>query len=78
MAWRAALVLLLQAGKGIKGVSITLNYDTPAEAEKVFTALAEGGQITMSMQPAFWAKTWGMLQDKFGTPWIVNREMLPI
>jgi PhnB protein len=64
--------------EGIKGVSITLNYDTIPEAQKVFNALAEGGQVTMPMQPAFWAKTWGMLVDKFGTPWIVNGEMLPM
>jgi len=64
--------------EGIKGVSITLNYDTTAEAQKVFDALAAGGTVTMSMQPAFWAKTWGMLIDRFGTPWIVNGELLPI
>lgn len=64
--------------EGIKGVSVTLNYDTTDEAEKVFTALAEGGQVTMPMQGAFWAKRWGMLIDKFGTPWIINGEMLPM
>jgi PhnB protein len=64
--------------EGIKGVSITLNYDTIPEAQKVFNALAEGGHVTMPMQPAFWARTWGMLVDKFGTPWIVNGEMLPM
>ena len=64
--------------EGIKGVSITLNYDTIPEAQKVFSALAEGGQVTMPMQPAFWAKMWGMLVDKFGTPWIVNGEMVPM
>jgi PhnB protein len=64
--------------EGIKGVSITLNYDTIPEAEKVFNALAAGGHVTMAMQPAFWAKTWGMLVDKFGTPWIVNGELLPL
>lgn len=64
--------------EGIKGVSITLNYDIVAEAQKVFNALAAGGQVTMPMQPAFWARTWGMLVDKFGTPWIVNGELLPL
>lgn len=64
--------------EGIKGVSITLNYDSTAQAQKVFEALAVGGQVTMPMQSAFWAKTWGMLVDKFGTPWIVNGELLPI
>jgi PhnB protein len=64
--------------EGIKGVSITLNYDTIAEAQKVFNALGDGGKVTMPMQPAFWAKSWGMLVDKFGTPWIVNGEMVPM
>ena len=63
--------------EGIKGVSIALNYATTAEAEKAFTALAAGGQVTMPMQPAFWAACWGMLVDKFGTPWIVNGEPKP-
>jgi len=64
--------------EGIKGVSITLNYDTISEAQKVFSALAAGGQVTMPLQPAFWAKTWGMLADKFGTPWIINGELIPL
>jgi len=63
---------------GIKGVSFTLNYDTTAEAERIFKALADGGKITMPMQQAFWAKAWGMLVDKFGTPWIVNGELQPM
>lgn len=64
--------------EGIKGVSITVDYATVAEAEKVFDALAAGGQVTMAMQPAFWAKRWGMLVDRFGTPWIVNGEPIPV
>ncbi|MBL0077281.1 MAG: VOC family protein [Rhodocyclaceae bacterium] len=64
--------------EGIKGVSLTLNYDTIAEAERAFAALAEGGKVTMPMQPAFWSKAWGMLVDKFGTSWIVNGELIPI
>ncbi|TCS36353.1 PhnB protein [Paucimonas lemoignei] len=63
--------------EGIKGVSLTLNYDTVEEAQRVFDSLAAGGTIAMAMQPSFWAKTWGMLVDRFGTPWIVNGEMLP-
>ena len=64
--------------EGIKGVSIAIDYDTVAAAEKVFNALAAGGQVTMPMQPSFWAKRWGMLVDKFGTPWIVNGEPIPL
>ena len=64
--------------EGIKGVSIAVDYASVAEAEQVFNALAAGGQITMPMQAAFWAKRWGMLIDKFGTPWIVNGEPIPV
>jgi PhnB protein len=64
--------------EGIKGVSIAVDYASVAEAEKVFNALAGGGQVTMPMQPAFWAKRWGMLVDKFGAAWIVNGEPIPV
>ena len=64
--------------EGIKGMSLTLNYDTISDAERAFNALADGGTITMPIQPAFWAKTWGMLVDRFGTSWIINGEPLPI
>ncbi|MGT2432395.1 hypothetical protein ACU4GI_08780 [Cupriavidus basilensis] len=59
-------------------MSIAVDYATTEEAEQVFAALASGGQVTMPMQPAFWARRWGMLTDRFGTPWIVNGEPLPV
>jgi PhnB protein len=62
--------------KGIHGVSIALNYDTVAEAQTIFNKLAEGGKVHMALAPSFWAKSFGMLVDKFGTPWIVNGELL--
>ena len=62
--------------QGIHGVPITLNYDSVAAAQKTFDALAAGGKVTMAMQPSFWAKSFGMLVDKFGTPWIVNGALL--
>jgi PhnB protein len=62
--------------KGMHGISVTLNYDTVAEARKVFDRLAVGGQVSMAMAPAFWANAFGMLVDKFGTPWIINGELL--
>ena len=64
--------------EGIKGVSITVDYPTVAEAQRVFDALAAGGRVTMAMQETFWARRFGMLVDRFGTPWIVNGEPLPL
>jgi PhnB protein len=64
--------------EGIKGVTIAIDYDTVAAAEEVFATLSAGGKVSMPMQPAFWAKKWGMCIDKFGTPWIVNGEPIPV
>ena len=64
--------------EGIKGVSITVDYATVDEAEHVFGRLSKGGQVTMPMQSAFWAKRFGMVVDRFGTPWIVNGEPIPV
>ncbi|HXE21488.1 MAG TPA: VOC family protein [Rhodoferax sp.] len=63
---------------GVHGVSITLNFDTTAEAERVFNLLCEGGKVTMAWGETFWAKGFGMLIDKYGCPWIVNGEMVPV
>ncbi len=63
---------------GIQGVSMTLSYDTVAEARAVFARLAEGGQVIMALSDAFWAEVFGMVNDKFGTPWIINGVLKPI
>jgi PhnB protein len=64
--------------EGIKGVAIAVDYERVETAEKVFSTLAAGGKVTMPMQSAFWAKRWGMLVDRFGTPWIVNGEPIAV
>jgi PhnB protein len=60
---------------GMKGFSLSLIYPTVAEARRVFDALAQGGQVTMPMDKTFWAEAFGMLVDRFGTPWMVNGAM---
>jgi PhnB protein len=64
--------------QGIHGVSITLNYDSVAQADQVFNALSVGGKVTMPFGPTFWAKRFGMVIDRFGCPWIVNGEMMDV
>ena len=55
-----------------QGFSVSIEVTDPTEAERRFNALAENGQITMPMQPTFWAVRFGMLVDQFGIPWMVN------
>jgi PhnB protein len=57
-----------------QGFSISIGVNDPAEAERVFHALEEGGTVTMPMAETFWAKRFGMLVDRFGIPWMVNCE----
>jgi PhnB protein len=57
-----------------KGMSVMLGIEGEAEAERVFQALAEGGTVTMPLQKTFWALRFGMLVDRFGTPWMINCE----
>mgnify|MGYP002084477660 FL=1 len=54
------------------GFSVAAHFDEVAEGERVFNALATDGKVQMPFQATFWAKGFGMLIDKFGTPWIVN------
>lgn len=42
------------------------------EAERVFAALAEGGEVTMDLQQTFWSERFGMLVDRFGVPWMID------
>lgn len=58
--------------QGIHGVGISLSYADAAQAKKVFEALAEGGTVTMPLQKTFWVESFGMVTDRFGTPWMVN------
>jgi PhnB protein len=59
-------------GKPMQGFSLSLYYDDPAVAKQKFDALADGGTVVMPFGPTFWAKGFGMLTDKFGTPWMVS------
>lgn len=56
------------------GFSINLGLSDAAEAERIFKALSENGEIHMPMGETFWAVRFGMLTDQFGIPWMVNVE----
>lgn len=64
--------------EGVKGVSMTLNYPTAAEGQRVFDALAEGGKVTMPMTETFWAEGFGTLVDRYGVSWMLNCGMKPM
>jgi len=60
-----------------KGFFILVDIDDPANAERVFHALAANGTVTMPIQETFWARRFGALVDQFGIPWEINSGGAP-
>ena len=56
------------------GVQVSVNVTSPADGERIFKALAEGGKVNLPFQKTFWSPGFGMAVDRFGTPWMVNTE----
>src|SRR5438093_7427208 len=45
-----------------------------AEVQRVFDALADGGSVRMPLQKTFWSPSFGVVVDRFGTPWEITVE----
>jgi PhnB protein len=57
-----------------QGFLLTLQIKSTADAERMFKALADGGQVRTPLEQTFWAERFGVVTDRFGVPWIVNCE----
>ena len=55
-----------------QGFSVSLTVGDPADAERKFKALSEGGNVNMPFGKTFFSKGFGMCLDQFGIPWMVN------
>lgn len=58
-------------GSSFGGFSLAFTVSNEAEADRVFNALAGGGQIQMPLQQTFWSPRYGMLTDHFGIAWMI-------
>ncbi|HEY5810706.1 MAG TPA: VOC family protein [Povalibacter sp.] len=56
------------------GFFVTLSVADAQRARDIFTALSEGGEIRMPFAATFWSPGFGVLVDRFGTPWEINCE----
>lgn len=61
------------AGEPLKfeGFSLSVNAKDEAEADRMFSALADGGEVRMPMDKTFFARRFGMVADKFGVGWMI-------
>jgi PhnB protein len=54
-----------------RGFSLTITAQDEAEADRLFTALGEGGQVLMPMTSTFFASRFGIVADRFGVSWMI-------
>ena len=57
--------------KPMSGFAVSVDLPTPADVERAFAALSKGGTVTMPVSETFFAKSFGMLTDRFGVPWMI-------
>ncbi len=55
-----------------QGFSLSLAAPDVAAADRLFNALADGGQVQMPLTKTFWSPRFGMVADRFGVAWMVN------
>jgi PhnB protein len=60
-----------------QGFAVMLGMDNPADAERIYQALAENGKVQMPLQKTFWADAFGVVVDRFGIPWEINCKQAP-
>ena len=53
------------------GFSLSLTPPTEAEAQRLFAALSEGGQVQAPLTKTFFSPAFGMVADKFGVGWMI-------
>jgi len=68
--------LLLSDGRcggqpAFQGFGLSLAVANEAEADRLFTALAEGGEVQMPLSKTFFSPRFGMVADRFGVCWMV-------
>jgi PhnB protein len=63
-----------QGKPSFQGFSLSLAPPNDAEAERLFTALSDGGQVQMPLAKTFFASRFGMVADRFGVSWMIVVE----
>ena len=54
-----------------QGFALSLTVSTEAEADRLFGAIVDGGQVIMPLTTTFFSPRFGMTTDRFGVSWMV-------
>jgi PhnB protein len=60
-----------QGNPSFQGFALTLGVQQEADAERLFNALSQGGQIQMPLTKTFFSPRFGMVADRLGVSWMV-------
>ncbi len=58
----------------VKGMQLNFSTPEPAEAQRVFDELVQGGEVLMPMSATSWSPSFGICVDRFGVPWMVSAD----
>lgn len=60
-----------QGAPDFQGFSLSLEVTDEARAQRLFSALTEGGEVRMPLGTTFWSPCFGMVRDRFGLSWMI-------
>jgi PhnB protein len=58
----------------MRSAYLTLNFDTPEQAEAIYDLLSKEGEVFMKMEKTPFANRFAMLRDQFGTSWMILNQ----
>ncbi|HNV78331.1 MAG TPA: VOC family protein [Thermomonas sp.] len=58
--------------EGQATTSVNIEVDSIEDAERIFAAMSDGGQVRMPLAESQWALRFGMFDDRYGQPWMIN------
>jgi PhnB protein len=54
-----------------EGFSLSITARDQAEADRLFAALSDGGEVRMPLTKTFFSPAFGVVADRFGVSWMV-------
>ena len=67
----------IPSAQPMRSAYLSLAVDSDAEAERIYAALSDGGQVLMKMEETFFASRFGQVRDRFGINWMILHERQP-
>lgn len=64
----------IRGAEPMRSAYLTLNPDSAEDAERVFAALSDGGEVFMPLQETFFARRFAQLRDRFGVNWMILHQ----